>query len=132
MRYTDFQKLRTGYHAEIEQGYEKLRPIQAADHEAVETVSRRWLIGNLNETSYDSARELWATFDGTCSRLDSGYHAHEQRTPSKVWYAFAEVVEVIERWKAGEIDELPPNGVWSDVRASLPKSSIPPAIIKLK
>lgn len=39
---------------------------------------------------------------------------------SSQWRLFADVVAAIERWKAGEIDELPPSGVWPGAEGEVP------------
>lgn len=133
MKFKDYEAARREQDEKFEQ-HNRQRPSTEGWERTVLTHRREWSLGKSSYVHRGGSHEaLIVQFDHNlvglqigigCISLDStgywqsvaqlGSHVPMTAASSAQWRLFAEIVATIEQWKAGEIDDLPPSGIWKD------------------
>jgi len=127
MKYADYQKKRTQLEAVQTARYEAGEKERAAPNVLYETIKREWNLGSpqfLDSGARSDHGDVVVIYDGgngfRIEIRDRSLMQHYGMELSRQylqlsaaqWHMFAEVVDAVTRWRAGEIDTLPSSGVW--------------------
>jgi hypothetical protein len=127
MRFSDFQKKATALEAAQSARYEDGQADRDKLRALHEQVRREWDLGPpqfLDSGArsdhgsivviYDGGKDVRIEVRDRSLMQHYGMELSQQymRLSAVQWHMFAEVVDVVTHWRAGELDALPPGGAW--------------------
>lgn len=132
MKYVDLRAIRVQGSARRKELNESIQPEISKTYEAEnlgeEVWCRNWSLGTLPEQRWHSKCELIIAFAGfdygedPIPQLIVSYTVPDGRARDIGAWSVEQIEQLLEirrvftRWIKGEIDELPPSGIWSEVR----------------